>query len=596
MKKHFALLLTLVLLLAGCANTDAEQTETTIPAETAPLGFYDEGSLLETQTSGAVRQYTLPDTGYRWIKSVGDRLLLATERDSVQLRLLGGDAGIQVAERQMDAALLENCEALFNGFAYYDASNHSVCYLDPQLNQTQTISLPADATNLVISPDGDQIFYCVGQEIRAMDVTRKLSRLIKTQSVEKQTLLGTCFNGKILICKVEDNAGKADTLYISTENGQTLKNDNTILSLYTHENSYLLERMDGIVHQWIVGSLDGDKRQLYIDDANLIGALELGGAVGYSTGDDGLLLNYYDLTSGKKTAAVKLPQVAQPQAFLADRWSGCIWILVSDTEQAGTVLLRWNIKASTTQEDASYLGTLYTAENPDTAALEAFSERISALNKKYGVRIRIWQEAVKSSGEYTFVPEHQAAAITDTMDQLESVLAEFPKSFVSKSISSKVRICIVRSVNGEVKGAQFWSGSNAFIAVSSGGDIRSEFLKAFGAVVDSHVLGNSPKYDYWDTLNPSGFLYGGAIDESLATGENRAFVDVESMASGTADRTRVFWQAMLPENADMFQSETMQKKLTMLCKAIRDAWNLKKSTETYPWEQYLTKSIAYKKK
>jgi hypothetical protein len=34
----------------------------------------------------------------------------------------------------------------------------------------------------------------------------------------------------------------------------------------------------------------------------------------------------------------------------------------------------------------------------------------------------------------------------------------------------------------------------------------------------------------------------------------------------------------------------------MLCKAIRDAWGLERKTETYPWEQYLEKSIAYKKK
>ena len=45
----------------------------------------------------------------------------------------------------------------------------------------------------------------------------------------------------------------------------------------------------------------------------------------------------------------------------------------------------------------------------------------------------------------------------------------------------------------------------------------------------------------------------------------------------------------------MFKSETMQKKLTMLCKAIRDAWNTEKSTDVFPWEQYLTKPIAKKK-
>ncbi len=594
MKKLFALLLALMLFLAGCANGDADQTESAT-TETTPKGYYIENSQLEMQTGGALRQYILPDNGYLWVKSIGDRLLLASDADPVQLRLLSGDTCIPVATQQLDGELLHSSEALFNGFFYYDAPSHTIACLDPQLQQTQHISLPADATNPIISRDGNQVFYCVGQEIRALDITRKLTRLVKTQSVAKQTLVGTCFEGKILICNVEDSAGNTDTLYISTETGQTLKTENNILGLYTYEDGYLLERMDGTVLQRITGTLGGDAKQLNISDTYLVSALELGGAIGYSADENGLQLNYYDFSTGKRTAALSLPGNIQPQAFLADRWSGYIWLLALNSSDNSTLLLRWDIKASAIEDEKQYVGTLYTVENPDTASLDVLNDRISALNKKYGVRIRIWKDAVKSTGDYTLVPEHQISAITTLLDKLEAVLAEFPKSFISKSISSKVRICLVRSVDGQAKGVQYWDGKYAFVALSTGVDVRTEFLKAFGFVIDSHVLGNSPKYDYWDTLNPSGFMYGGAIDASLAAGENRAFVDVESMSSGTTDRSRIFWQAMLPENADMFKSETMQKKLTMLCKAIRDAWNLEKSTDIYPWEQYLTKPIAKKK-
>ena len=593
MKKLLALLTVLLLLLAGCANGDAEQTDS-IPLETTPAGYYDENSQLEVQTSGAVRQYTLPNTEYLWIKSVGDRLLLASRNNPSELLLLSGDTCIPVGTQRLDVALLENCQPLFNGLAYYDAANHTVVFLDTQLRETHQISLPADATSPVVSQDGKQIYYCMGNEIRAVDITRKLSRLVKTQNVEKQTLVGTCFDGKILVCNAKNATGVAETLYISTENGQTLKKENDIRKLYTYENSYLAERMDGVIFQRIVGTLNGEAKHLNTDDAYLADALELGGVIGYGNTNDGLQLNFYDISSGKKTAAVTLPAVGQPQAVLADKWSGCVWLMVSDPAAGGVRLLRWNVKLSQVKDDGQYLGTLYTTENPDTAALDVLSDRISSLNKKYGVRIRIWKDAVKSSGNHTLVPEHQPAAITDMLDQLQSVLAEFPKSFISKSISSKVRISLVRSVDGESKGAQFWDGSNAYIALSTQCDIRSEFLKAFGFVVDSHVLGNSPKYDYWDTLNPPGFLYGGEADLSLISGENRFFIDAESMKSGTVDRSRVFWQAMLSENADVFKGETMQKKLTMLCKAIRDAWNLEKSKEIYPWEQYLTKPIAKK--
>ena len=119
-------------------------------------------------------------------------------------------------------------------------------------------------------------------------------------------------------------------------------------------------------------------------------------------------------------------------------------------------------------------------------------------------------------------------------------------------------------------------------------------MKGLGYVVDSHVLGNSSKYDYWDALNPEGFVYGTA-DEAYLSGEQRAFADATSMNSAVEDRSRILYEAMKPDNADMFQSEIMQKKLLLLCQAIRDAWNLQWKKETYPWEQYLTESIAYKK-
>ena len=141
---------------------------------------------------------------------------------------------------------------------------------------------------------------------------------------------------------------------------------------------------------------------------------------------------------------------------------------------------------------------------------------------------------------------------------------------------------------------QYWDENDAFIVLSSGVDVRTEFIKGLGYVVDSHVLGNSAKYDYWDTLNPEGFVYG-TVDKTYLTGDTRAFADEISMESATDDRSRILWQAMLPDNGELFQSEIMQKKLLLVCQGVRDAWNLERKTETYPWEQYLTQSIAYQK-
>lgn len=598
MKKYLAVLFAFMLFIVGCTNQNGEQDDTdTGSAETMPQGYYEENSTLEEQTSGAVRQYNLPDSNYQWISMVGDRILLATDSNPVQLRMLNGDDGIPAAELELEAGMLRSCQALFNGFCYYNEQTNQVVFLDPQLQQTFTIDLPAEMSSApVIAPDGSQIFYSTGKEIYAIDVERKLTRLVKTQNNAALVVLDTHFNGKILICADKESAVEEEKLYISAENGQTLTAQSTILSMYSYEDSYLVLRMDGTVLQRITGNRSGDAQQLTIADSNVAGALELGGAVGYDVSENGLLLNYYDLASGRKTASVTLPAITEPQAILADKWAGCIWILADAPEEAGKILLRWDLKKSAVQEDAACIGTLYTAANPNTQELEAIEKRISSLNKSHAVRIRIWKQAVKSPAGHDLVPEHQIAAITQVLDALEPVLKEFPKSFLSKSTSNKLRICIVRSADGAADSIQYWDDDYAFLTLTAGTDIRSEFLKSFGLVVDSHVLGNSPRYDYWETLNPENFAYGGAVNESYTTGSDRAFVDVDSKISGPIDRSRVFWQAMQQDNAELFSNETMQSKLVMLCKAIRDAWNLKYKEEVYPWEQYLAKSIAYKPK
>lgn len=593
MKKYLVLLLILVLSLAGCANVDGDLGEST-PPETLPVGYYAPDSEVETKTKGAVCSYALPDSQYEWIGMAGDRLMLVTNSEIARLCLLTGEDCVPTAELEIDSGKLESCQVLPNGFAYYDPDTKEAVFLDLQLQETGKISLPENITGSpVFAQDGSQIFFCAGNELRAIEVERKLNRLVKTVSAGKLTLQESCFNGQVLACTIEYENEIKETVYISSQTGQTLETDNNVLVLYSSDDSYFVTRMEGTVLQKIVGRRNEEPKQLAVSDATT-GLPEMGGVVGHSVNEEGLKLSYYDMYSGKKTAEVTIPDIKEPEMIIGDKWGKCIWLLVP--QEKGNTILRWDLTSSAVQDENAYIETLYTAQNPDTASLELINERVSSLNKKYGVRIRVWEEAVRAPGEYTLVPEHQISVINEMLDQLESVLKEFPKKFISKSISSKVRICLVRSVDGEIKGQQYWVDKYALIAIAAGSDVRSEFLKGFGHVVDSHVLGNSPMYDYWDDLNPDGFVYGGAINEALAAGENRAFYDVESMSTGTVDRSRIFWQAMLPDNKDMFQSETMQAKLNMLCKAIRDAWRLEREEEEYPWEQYLEKSIAYKKK
>ena len=589
--RKLLILLTALVLLCGCTEEKPVETEQTIPPETAAVEYYVEDSAVETKTGGTVRQYALPED-VLWIKSAGTSLLLGTESG---VQLMEGKTGLVVASTRMDASYPDNWSVLDNGFSFYDPQTNCIVLMDDLLNAKTEIPLTEEMATPVISLDGKLIYYCVGQEIRAYEVEHRVSRLLKSHSYTNPKLVGTCFDDKILSCNVVDTEGVELTVYIATDNGQTLSADTGIQELYSGNDRYLVERKDGSVLQQIVGSLEGQGSLLTVPDDYVAGALEMNSVVGYGIDETGALsLNLYNVDTGLWTASITLENYGLPNGILADEDSDHIWLLTGTSDGESECLLRWE-PTELPKSETSYLGKIYTAQDPDKVGLKKLEERVTRLNDKYGVRIRIWEEAVQIAEGHILKPEHQVSAIEQTLDELELVFQEFPPKFLYNSISSRVRICIVRSVDSEAKGTQFWSDKYAFVVLSPGTDIRSEFLKAFGMVVDSHILGNSPLFDYWNALNPEGFTYG-TLNDELASGDNRAFVDEESMKSVVTDRSRVFWQAMQPDNESMFTSETMQKKLELMCRAIRDAWKLEKKTDIYPWEQYLTEPIAPKKK
>jgi len=599
MKKLILLLalLSLVLLCFGCKSEDPAAETTAVTTEATVPGIYLPESNIETQTAGAVRAYSLEDN-FSWANLVGDQLLLATAGDAAGLSVLTGLDCVKSASVDLDIKHLESGYAtLQSGFAYYIAEENTAVFLDSQLHEINRVKLPQDIQGEpVFSPDGSEIFYCVGQEIRGFEVQRKISRLIKSHTCKSQILLGCYFDGKLLSCRTEDEQGNTNTVYVSTETGETEKIDNALEDLHTFEDRYFAVRKEGVVTQRIIGTKGGEFLQLNIAQQKVASALELGGVLGYEMpAENALLVSFYDVTTGLKTADIQIPGVFEPQDFLADRWSNCIWITAKEQSTQKNILLRWDISKSAVSEDVVYTDVLYTADLPDEAGLKSCKDRVNQLNKTYGVSIHIWDDAVKTPGEYKLVAEHQPVAINGVLDSLEPVLKQFPKNFLLKSANTKIRICIVRSVNGEPNAVHFWNKGDAFILLSPGVNVADGFIKAFGYVVNSHVLGNSTLLDGWNALNPENFIYGETASEAYLNGDQRAFIDEESMGSVTEDRSRIFWQAMLPDNAQMFKSEIMQKKLLLLCQGIRDAWRLQWKEETYPWEQYLSESIAYKK-
>lgn len=600
MKRILVIAVMAAFLLVGCTDNTADETTQTTAATTTPTenpSWYVENSDMEQQTHGAVQMFALDGT-YTDITTLGGNVLLADNYGATYLAAIDANLGIPVGSVRIgkDIPLGEGgLQRTYNGVGYYLQEKRQAVILNAQLQEIQRIDLPEDMTGEpVFAAGGSELFYCVGNEIRALDIDLEITRLVKTLTYQEQALTGCYFHGELLACNVTDQLGDKYTIYISTRTGQTVAQDGGLHKIYSSKDAYLGLRTDGVVEQFIVGDYGAEAHQLHPDQGESIyPAIAQNSVVGCLVDQDGVVqLSLYDISSGKKTAAITLAGLDVPTAACAD--DTAIWFLAVDQATQIQSLYRWDPAKCSVSEDVVYTSLVYTAESPDAEGLEQCAARAKELGSKHGVDIRIWERAVINPGEHTLEAEYQTAAINACLDKLESVLQTFPENFLYRSVKNQIRICIVRDIKGDLAGTQYWYNGDAYIVLTPNADVWTELAGGVGYIVNSHTMGKSPVMDGWNALNPDGFTYGNP-DESYLSGESRAFADVQSMQSVTDDRSRMFLYAVTKGNEEIFQSEIMQAKLLMLCQGIRDAWRWEKKADVYPWEQYLKESIAYQK-
>ena len=593
MKKLLAFLL-VCLMLTACGG-QLEETEPTMETtEPVATGLYDENHKIEKQTSGAVRAYPLEGETVTGMASMGKKLVLFAGKE---ISVLRGDLCEVIATGKTENALTPGSMSVSvsqTGVAYYAEENNQIVLLNPQLQHSKGYDLPDNTQGKpAVDQDIKQVYYFEGKQLRALNLENGISRLIRTFTEETMELSGVYFNGGVVSCRIGSDEN-AKTIYLSAETGQTLYEDE-LEALVTNNNMYFAIRQDGVVKQRIFGhwkDSSGIALNLPEDAGTVIPALVKSGAIAYKTVEEGLEISFYSFLSGDKTSQITIEGMTEPYAWHCDE--NYVWFVAGEGEKQ--ILYRWDLSLSKVEGNGGYIGRLYTYQNPDTEGLETLKKRVDEMNQNYGVRIAIWEDAMKTPGNYTFKPEHQVSAISKKLDELETILAQFPKKFLQITVKAGwIRICLVRSIESGEPYVQYWSGGDCYSAISMETDIVAAFLQCAAYGIDSHVMGNSRDFDTWSQLNPSGFVYGQAVNESLLTGESRAFINEKSMTNPHEDRSSIIAYAMMEGCAELFASKTMQAKLLRACEGIREAYDLEKSTETYIWEQYLNQSLAYVK-
>jgi len=623
MKRLVALFLALLMMLCGCGSnvsdpTQQESSVTTTPSTEAipparpDFGLYEPDSTVETQTGGAVKYYPLDGVDHYAVEQMGEGLLLFAGDDTTTLTLLREESDpIKVA---LNCYLYpDGCTLRINedGLYYFDNLTSEIVTMRSDLQEISRIPMPEDfVASPVLSSDGKRAYYFSSSALRCFELDTGISRLLRDSSFVVQEVWDIHFNDTVLECFALDGDQNL-CMFVSTQTGELLESYNTYPELETAGDRYFAEHFDGHLSQYLTGER-GDKLlslQPGHSEIMIKPMLGVGGVLGIDYDDTGVALNYYDLDSGLCSAQIRLEGLDLPVWTMADQSTGLIWVLAHDLNRTTQAMYCWDITLSPGENETTYLTPYYTASEPDKAGLAEIAKQAKALGEKYGVRIRVWEEAGKiQPDDYTFELEYLVPVYEEYLPALEKTLSAFPEGFLKKlgksSANGVLTISLVRGLYGNnalgslttATGIHFWHDGSGYIAIPIMGEVemdQSLFHEIFHAI-DSYVMAECVAYDNWPDLNPAGFFY----DYSYVTNqfredyqylevETRAFIDMYSMSYPKEDRARIFEFAMMEGNESFFQSDIMQVKLKTLCKGIREAFKLKKYTEPLPWEQYL---------
>lgn len=602
--KRFLWILLAIVLLAGCAKdqpSTAPTEPTTVTIQPTEPGLYVPGSDMEKQTAGAVRSYSLEEGEWFGLSSVGTDVLVTGKN---AMLLLSGEQGWATKADVTALSADTEMDTHTTGVGFYDPESRTVTVLDAKLQQVTQKVLPEEIVGApVISMIRNEAYYFNGTEIRAMELTAgaSRSRLLRQQKAMEALLPDDYFDGNVLSCQVKDAAGEIRTEYFSSETGQTYSQDQGIDKMQTYKDQYFIDRLDIHAQQMIFGVRNGEKQSFLLQPAEntlLVPVLEMNGVVSSQNTENGLDLSFYDLTTGKRTAQVVLPATKEVKAIHCN--GAYIWILAQVGEKQA--LLRWNITKSAITDETVYIGPFYTPENPDENGLKECVKLADTYASTYRVRLHIGTNAMKATGDYKVVAEHQPQNIRATLESVKPVLEKLQPVFAAYAGRGKaINLCFVRSIESGEEWVRFQHNKTWWFLISAKADLNDALISGMALPIESHVIGNSRDYEFdrWNPLNPAEFVYANVANvepnPKYLQGDTRAFTDAEAMSSISEDRRRIIYNAMLADNAEMFQSDTMQAKLNRICLGIREACGLQKSEKTYLWEQYLKTSLAYVK-
>ena len=614
MKQMIAVLL--CLLLSSCSwQTPAIQPETVPDMSNVPAmaGLYDPDHPLENSNPGLIRVYPLNLENVQGIRAFGKDVLVLSGEDSTTLTLFTGEDLWEAASLTLDFSLDSEDPSLQiheNSISFFDPERQETVLLDQRLQEIRRIAAPVGLSGTpILSPNHKTLYYCTDWAVMSWYLDNGIRRTVKEMSYDKQELTAQYLDGHVLECTIR-NGETTNKLLLSADQGQEVKRLPNNAVLDTIDNRYFATFTEGHQTLLIFGSSDTTpqlllpeqswEQEFYLSEDHAV--------VTTTSSKNGSLFHYYELNTGILRAYLNLNELEGPKSIVNTKGHS-IYILAYDSETQEDILCRWDVlrqppdPANITAYKTDYRGP----DDPDEEALAKCQEYAKSIGDKYGITIRVWEDAVSvQPWDYRFEQEYLAPILQKELTLLDKRLAAYPETILpqTKAHFNGLTICLVRKITGtdserslnSATGIQFFDNKEAYVVITTGKYSEQALYHELYHVMETHLLTETSALDPWESLNPAGFVYGSDQKNSgiYLQGQTRAFVDRYSMSALKEDRARFLENAMLQGKEDIFRSEYMQRKLNALCVGLREAYSLKKYPEGLPWEQYLINPLAPK--
>ena len=604
MKKKWMVALALAALLCGCdLQPEEPTTEPAPPTTQAPTDTSTTEPTQLPEPTQVLTVYEIPDEMATEFRFMGEKLVLSTSSEegfaTLTLAEIWGDAVIQTGSYEGYVSLMaDNTVTWPEGIALWQRKSMEYVLLDRSLKEVRRISLPQEPVGEVyLAQDLSAVFYCTESGLWRLDTATQTSRLLVEPAHGSLTAGGLLFDGRVVQCS-QDNG---DQSFYDSETGDLLYSG-VGLGIITWGENYYWTEYDGINHL-LFGKIGGEIKELYPNgDGTAIPIPAQNGVLTQEYDEGGYLLDFYELSAGSRRASVQLPQDITPASYQAQGED--IWFL----DLNGGTLYQWNLKASDPEDPAVYTNRRFTDEDPELDGLAQISQQAKQFGQRFGVEILVWDQIEALEPEdYALVRAYSVGLYRRALKQLEEVLSQFPDGMLRQAADCQkpLMIALVQEIRGTqdsvltaAGGLQYWQEDCPCIVLAMEDALTNTLYHELEHLLDNYIFAHTDYLDNWASLNPEGFTYdydyiryqqeyrGEYLD-----GVEQAFVDDYSMTFPKEDRARILEYAVQPDRQAMFQAPYLQKKLSVLCKAIRDTFQVDSQTSLL-WEQYLSEETG----